>query len=99
MTGSTRFSPEGLDAQLKGKKHKGNANSGGNQWGDINKLLPLLRRGDANRSSQSGGLPYQPAQSVNPMGGGSPVMVLLLVGAAVVGAYFILKHKKKGKRK
>ena len=98
MTGTTRISGNSMQAAVA-KKSKGSKkkSGGGNEWGNISKLFPLLKRGDANRSSQSGGLPYEAPQSSNPTGGGSPIMLIAVLAAVGIGAYLIL-HKKKRKQ-
>lgn len=105
LAGSGLFS-EGEISQLDksngnssgNSKGKGNQGGGFNEWNAIGKLMPLIRRGDPNSSSQTGGLPYQAPQSL--AGGGGPSLLFIgLLAALGVGAFLILRHKHKGKGK
>lgn len=83
----------------KGKRHKGSGgNSGGGGNGTIGKLLPLLGK-DSQLQQSNAGVPYQPGQQLNPsiVGGADPMLVIGVVAALGIGAYFLLR--KKGKKK
>jgi hypothetical protein len=83
-----------------GKSKKKGGGNGGNGGGlNIGSLLGAVRKGDTSTQNSTSGVPYEQPTTLNPIeqaaASGSPVLLLGLLGAIGIGAYFLLHHHKK----